>query len=127
MGFDGPEISTAVLEPEIEDDEEEYPPCEPPQHVLNGQAIKEAQGKFKRHETDSGSPEFQIATLTTRINYLTTHLKNNPKDFSTTRGLLKMVSTRRRLLKYVKKEDPKRFTDIIEGMNIRVSQQLRDI
>lgn len=122
----GSGAATATLDPESEG-EGTFEMCEPPKHVLNDRLIKEAQQKFKLHETDSGSPEFQIATLTTRITYLTDHLKNNSKDFSSTRGLIKMVATRRRLLKFLKREDPKRFTDIIEGLNIRVSQQLRDL
>lgn len=111
---------------DIEDDGT-FEECSPPQPYLNQIAIKEAQEKFKRHDTDSGSPEFQIATLTTKISYLTNHLRTHPKDFSTTRGLLKMVSTRRRLLKYLKKEDVSRFDAIIEGLNIRVSQQLKSL
>lgn len=119
-------VATATLDPEEEEDSE-FEPCAPPQPVLNARAVSEAQQKFKLHETDSGSPEFQIATLTTRIAYLTTHLKENPKDNSSTRGLLKMVSTRRRLLKYVKRQDEKRFDDIISRLKIRVSQQLREL
>lgn len=113
-----------------EDDEEDYSdvePCSPPQFVLNQEAITAAREKFKRHETDSGSPEYQIATLTTKIGYMTTHLKSHPKDFSSTRGLLKMVATRRRLLKYLKGEDVTRFHNIIAGLGIRVSQQLREL
>lgn len=102
-------------------------PCAPPQDVLNAQAIAEARAKFKVHDADSGSPEFQIATLSTRIAYLTDHLKKNPKDYSSTRGLLKMVSTRRKLLKYLKRMDVTRFNNIISGLNIRVSQQLREL
>ncbi|PXF43303.1 30S ribosomal protein S15 [Gracilariopsis chorda] len=114
-------------EDDIELDESELEPLDPPAAWTNKQTIIEAQQKFKIHETDTGSPEFQIATLTTRIKYLTNHLKENPKDYSTARGLLKMVSTRRRLLKYVKKEDPKRFDNIVAGLNIRVSQKLRQL
>eukprot|EP00177_Eucheuma_denticulatum_P006734 GFKZ01012235.1.p1 GENE.GFKZ01012235.1~~GFKZ01012235.1.p1 ORF type:complete len:235 (-),score=54.92 GFKZ01012235.1:296-1000(-) len=101
--------------------------CDPPQFVVTAEAIAEARSKFRRHETDVGSPEYQIATLTTKIRYLTEHLKQNPKDYSSTRGLLKMVANRRRLLRYLKREDPNRFTSIIDGMQIRVSQQLRNI
>lgn len=119
-------VATATMEPE-EDEDSEYEPCAPPQPFINAQNVSAAQQKFKRHETDSGSPEFQIATLTTRIAYLTDHLKKNPKDFSSTRGLLMMVSTRRRLLKFLKREDEQRFTDIIAGLNIRVSQQIREL
>ena len=98
-----------------------------PSEYINVAAIAAARATYRLHETDTGSPEIQIATLTTKITYLTTHLKEYPKDFSSTRGLLKMVSTRRRLLKFLKKEDPTRFTAILEGMNIRVSQELRSM
>ena len=57
---------------------------------------------FKRGDSDNGSPEVQIAILTTRINNLTEHMRSNPKDYSTRRGLLAMVSRRRRLLDYLK-------------------------
>ena len=119
-------VATATMEPEEEEDNE-FEPCAPPQPFINAQNVSAAQQKFKRHETDSGSPEFQIATLTTRIAYLTDHLKENPKDHSSTRGLLQMVSTRRRLLKFLKREDEQRFTDIIAGLKIRVSQQIREL
>ncbi|CAN8070416.1 unnamed protein product [Agarophyton chilense] len=100
---------------------------EPPAYWRNKAIIQEAQQKFKVHETDSGSPEFQIATLTKRIEYLTVHLKTHPKDFSSTRGLLKMVATRRKLLKYLKRDDPEKFTSIVSGLNIRISQKLRNL
>lgn len=98
-----------------------------PMEYVNGLAIKEARERFRLHETDTGSAEYQIATLTTRITYLTAHLKKNPKDYSSTRGLLKLVGTRRRLLKWLKKEDAKRFEAIIEGMGIRVSKELKSM
>lgn len=101
--------------------------CPPPQSYLNSQAIAESRAKFRRHETDTGSPEYQIATLTTRIQYLTNHLRKNKKDYASTRGLLKMVATRTKLLKYLRRESQERFHNIIEGLNIRVSQQLREL
>lgn len=101
--------------------------CKPPQWYVNRQAIAEARSKFKRHETDTGSPEYQIATLTTRIQYLTNHLRKNKKDYASTRGLLKMVATRTKLLRYVRRESQERFHNIIEGLNIRISQQLREL
>lgn len=105
--------------------DEDFVVCTPPQPFLNAQAIAEARERFRLHETDSGSPEYQIATLTKRITYLTNHLKQNPKDFSSTRGLLKMVATRRRLLKYVKRQDPARFDAIVKGLEIRISATIR--
>jgi len=68
---------------------------------------------------DSGSPEVQIALLTTRINDLTEHLKTHPKDHSSRRGLLKMVGTRTSLLKYVAKKDANRYREIISRLGLR--------
>ncbi len=74
---------------------------------------------FRKNETDTGSPEVQIAILTTRINNLTEHMRSNKKDYSTRRGLLGMVSRRRRLLDYLRTINPDRYLDIIEKLNIR--------
>ena len=71
------------------------------------------------HENDTGSPEVQIAILTTRINTLTEHLKANPKDHHSRRGLLKMVGHRRNLLNYLMKKDINRYRAIIDKLNIR--------
>ena len=76
-------------------------------------------GEFKRSAGDTGSPEVQIAILTTRINSLTEHMRKHKKDFSTRRGLLAMVSRRRRLLDYVRHKDPQRYLDIIGRLGIR--------
>ncbi|UCD00168.1 MAG: 30S ribosomal protein S15 [Phycisphaerales bacterium] len=74
---------------------------------------------FETHEGDTGSPEVQIALLTKRINDLTEHLKNHRKDHASRRGLLKMVGTRSALLKYVNKNDTKRYQDIISRLGLR--------
>lgn len=71
------------------------------------------------HETDTGSPEVQIAILTARINELTEHLKQHPGDHHSRRGLLKMVGNRRNLLNYLIKKDITRYRAIIEKLNIR--------
>lgn len=76
-------------------------------------------GDFELHEGDTGSPEVQIALLTTRINELTEHLKVHRKDHSSRRGLLKMVGTRSALLKYVSKKDVKRYREIISRLGLR--------
>ena len=76
-------------------------------------------GQFKRSADDTGSPEVQIAILTTRINNLTEHMRTHKKDYATRRGLLGMVSRRRRLLDYVRDIDPDRYLDIIGKLNIR--------
>ncbi|HEY5973278.1 MAG TPA: 30S ribosomal protein S15 [Geobacteraceae bacterium] len=74
---------------------------------------------FKLHESDTGSPEVQIAILTERISYLTDHFKVHKKDHHSRRGLLKIVGQRRRLLDYVKKKDVARYKTIIEKLGIR--------
>lgn len=76
-------------------------------------------GSFKTHPSDTGSPEVQIAILTERINYLTEHFKSHAKDHHSRRGLLKMVSKRRRLLDFLKEEDSKRYKAILKKLNIR--------
>ena len=76
-------------------------------------------GEYQRGKTDTGSPEVQIALLTTRINSLTEHLQGHKRDFACRRGLLMLVSRRRRLLDYLKKVDPQRYLDIIRRLEIR--------
>ena len=74
---------------------------------------------YKLHDNDPGSPEVQIAILTTRINTLNEHLKVNKNDHHSRRGLLKMVGQRRNLLGYLQKVDIERYRAIIEKLNIR--------
>ena len=76
-------------------------------------------GEYQRGNADTGSPEVQIAILTTRVNSLTEHLQGHKRDFACRRGLLMMVSRRRRLLDYLKKVDPQRYLDIIRRLDIR--------
>ncbi|MFG0333291.1 MAG: 30S ribosomal protein S15 [Maioricimonas sp. JB049] len=76
-------------------------------------------GEFRRTDGDTGSPDVQIAVLTARINELTGHLKAHRKDHSSRRGLLMLVSRRRRLLDYVRGKDPGRYVDLITRLNIR--------
>lgn len=71
------------------------------------------------HETDTGSPEVQVAILTKRINDLTEHLKTHKKDHHSRRGLLKMVGQRRGLLAYLKKKDIERYRALIEKLGLR--------
>ncbi len=80
---------------------------------------RELIGQFSRDENDTGSAEVQIAILTTRINGLTEHLQTHKKDFAGRRGLLMLVSRRRRLLDYLKRVDPQRYLDIIRRLEIR--------
>ena len=82
---------------------------------LKAQLIKE----YATKEGDTGSPEVQIAILTSRINMLTEHFKTNKKDNHSRRGLLKMVSTRRKLLDYTRSKDEARYKDLITKLGIR--------
>lgn len=77
---------------------------------------------YHRHETDTGSPEVQIAILTTRILQLTEHLRVHKHDESTRRGLLKLVGQRRRLLAYLRKSDFQRFIALAERLNLRIAK-----
>ncbi len=75
--------------------------------------------EYARTEGDTGSPEVQVAVLTARIAELTEHLKANPKDHHSRRGLLKMVGKRRNLLKYLKNTDIERYRALIERLGLR--------
>lgn len=76
-------------------------------------------GQYKLHETDTGSPEVQIALLTERVNHLTEHLKLHSKDFHSRRGLLMMVGRRRRLLDYLMKTDIASYRQLITELGLR--------
>ena len=76
-------------------------------------------GDYKRGDNDTGSPEVQIAILTTRVSDLTGHMRTHKKDYASRRGLLMMVSRRRRLLDYLKKIAPQRYLDVIRRLEIR--------
>ena len=75
--------------------------------------------EYARTAGDTGSPEVQIAVLTARIQELTEHMKKNPKDFHSNRGLLKMVGQRRGLLDYLKKKDIERYRELIAKLGLR--------
>ncbi len=87
--------------------------------MISKEAKAEIIEKYKRDEKDTGSPEVQIALLTTRINELTEHLKIHKKDNHSRRGLLKMVGKRRNLLNYLAKKDINRYREIVEKLNLR--------
>ena len=74
---------------------------------------------FKRSDGDTGSPEVQIAILTTRINGLTEHMRTHKKDYASRRGLLALVSRRRRLLDFLRRVNPQQYLDIIGRLGIR--------
>ena len=75
--------------------------------------------EFKIHDTDTGSPEVQIAILSRRISDLTEHLKEHKKDHHSRRGLLKMVGQRRRLLAYLKNNDIERYREVVDKLGLR--------
>ncbi len=75
--------------------------------------------EYRHDENDTGSPEVQIAILTERINGLTEHMRTHRRDYASRRGLLGLVSRRRRLLDYVRRHDPQRYLDIIGALGIR--------
>jgi small subunit ribosomal protein S15 len=75
--------------------------------------------QYRVHDSDTGSPEVQIALLSNRITYLTEHFKTHAKDHHSRRGLMKLVGRRRRLLDYLKKTDVERYRTIIDKLGIR--------
>ena len=86
---------------------------------LTSQAKIEVKKKFARSANDTGSTEVQVALLSAQINELTNHFQNHKKDFHSRRGLLQMVSKRRKLLTYLKRTDLPRYTKLIDELNIR--------
>ncbi len=75
--------------------------------------------KYQEHETDTGSAKVQVAVVTERINYLTTHFKAHAKDHHSRRGLLKMVGRRRRLLDYMRRTDIEGYRQLIQELGLR--------
>lgn len=87
--------------------------------ALTKEAKQQRIAEFQRFPQDTGSPEVQIALLTDRINSLSEHLKVHRKDLHSQRGLLKMVGQRRRLLRYLQREDPQRYREVLERLGLR--------
>ncbi|GHT43648.1 30S ribosomal protein S15 [Endomicrobiia bacterium] len=75
--------------------------------------------QYKTHATDTGSPEVQVALLTTRIKYLSDHFQKFPKDFASRVGFLKMIGQRRRLLSYIKKHNKEGYSSLIKELDLR--------
>jgi small subunit ribosomal protein S15 len=86
---------------------------------LNTDKTAEVVSKFRTHEHDTGSPEVQIALLTERITYLTEHFKTHVKDHHSRRGLLRMVSKRRRLLDYLRRASLDRYRKVVGALSLR--------
>lgn len=87
--------------------------------ALNNDAKTAIMAEFKLHDSDTGSPEVQVALLTQRIKDITEHLKIHKKDFHTRRGLLKLIGQRRRLLDYIMKKDIERYRKLIKALGLR--------
>lgn len=87
--------------------------------TLTQQRKQELISEYQVHDTDTGSSEIQIAMLTERINRLSEHLRANQKDFSSRRGLLKLIGQRKRLLSYVQSENKQRYQNLIARLGIR--------
>jgi small subunit ribosomal protein S15 len=87
--------------------------------MITKERKRELIGEYRRDEKDSGSPEVQIAILTSRINSLTEHMRTHQKDYATRRGLLMMVSRRRGMLDYLRRINPQGYVDIIGRLGIR--------
>jgi len=86
---------------------------------LSNERKTEVISTYRTHDSDTGSPEVQVAILSDRITYLTEHFKTHVKDHHSRRGLLKLVGQRRRLLDYLKRKDTSRYSDIIRKLGIR--------
>ena len=87
--------------------------------MLTNERKTEVIGGYKTHDSDTGSPEVQVALLSERISYLTEHFKTHTKDHHSRRGLLKLVGQRRRLLDYLKRKDIDRYGELIKRLGIR--------
>lgn len=87
--------------------------------ALNNRQKERVTKEVKRHEKDTGSPEYQIALFTERIKKLTGHLKKNTKDFHSRRGLLKMVSKRKKLMDYLKNTNEKAYKALIKKLDLK--------
>jgi len=86
---------------------------------IEAEAKRDVIDRFHRHQSDTGSPEVQIALLTERISRLTEHFNIHKKDFHSRRGLLKLVGQRRRLLKYLRRSDPQRYAKLLQELGLR--------
>ena len=87
--------------------------------MLEKETVEKIVKEFGRKENDTGSVEVQVAILTEQINRLTLHLKENAKDYSSSRGLMKMVGRRKQLLEYLKKNDVNRYRALVQKLGLR--------
>jgi small subunit ribosomal protein S15 len=94
--------------------------------MLNKQEKQKIIDKFKVHKNDTGSPQVQIAILSKEIEELTSHLQIHKQDHSSRRGLLKKIGERRRLLKYLQKEDDSAFKDLAKKLKLKIAKKMID-
>jgi len=94
--------------------------------MLDKKAKQRIINRFKTHETDTGSSQVQIAILTEEIKELTEHLKKHKHDYSSRRGLLRKVGERRRLLKYLQKEDEQAFIELAKKLKLKIAKKMMD-
>ncbi len=87
--------------------------------MLTKEQTKEIVAKFGKTPTDSGSPEVQVAILTEKIKYLTSHFADHKHDFHSKRGMMKMIGQRRRVLSFIKKQDVERYQKVITDLGLR--------
>ena len=92
--------------------------------MLDKKAKQRIINRFKIHDTDTGSPQVQIAILTEEIKELSDHLKSHKHDHSSRRGLLKKVGERRRLLKYLQKEDEQSFNELAKKLKLKIAKKM---
>lgn len=92
--------------------------------MLDKKAKQRLINRFKVHDTDTGSPQVQIAILTEEITQLTEHLKKHKQDHSSRRGLLRKVGERRRLLRYLQREDEKSFLELAQKLKLRIAKKM---
>jgi small subunit ribosomal protein S15 len=112
-------VSVGELEQEDDQDVGMEDDGEPPAWAASRARMEELRAEHRLHNTDTGSPEYQVAGMTERIAYLTKHLQLHPKDYSTRRGLVALVNKRRRLLNYLARESADRYKDLIASLGIR--------
>lgn len=112
-------VNVGDLENEADEDVGAEDDGQPPQWAASAERMEELRAKYRLHENDTGSPEYQVAGMTERISYLTGHLKEHPKDFSTRRGLVALVNKRRRLLNFLARENVERYSEIVTSLGIR--------
>jgi len=124
------DLVDAIDEDDVEDDDfllnigeldpaDNVPTDEVPDNYAHQQRLIATRKEWRTSDIDCGSPDVQVAGMTERITYLTRHLKEHPKDFSTKRGLLALVNKRRKLLNYLYSKNPERYAELVAALGVR--------